>query len=92
MEMKKFIDLHEKLDIFEKAVFYLGGVKELEGGYQLKILPQKHYVRSIGRYHIVIEDAEEREVGDLGYVQTNKELVDKLRAFYGNTIKTIILI
>ena len=92
MRMKNFIELQEKLSIFEKAVFYLAGVKELEEGYQLKILPQKHYVRSIGNYHIVIEDSQEREVGDLGYVQDDKELVDKLRDFYGNTVKTITLI
>lgn len=79
-----------KMDVFEQAVYSLAGVEELENGYLLHILPQNHYVSSIGNYHIVIKKDGE-EIADLGHQRSNEALIIALRKFY-NPVQIISLI
>jgi len=95
MQLDKFIKMVDGLDVFEKAVFYLGGLKELESGYWFKVITSKgiNYIRSIGNHHIVILDENQNEIENLGRLGSNGELVLRLRWFYeGTRVRTITII
>ncbi|RLG11486.1 hypothetical protein DRN73_05310 [Candidatus Pacearchaeota archaeon] len=86
MEMKDFIKMHEKMDIFEKAIFYLASLNELEKGYRFCVKGQKEreYIRSIGYGHIIIENEYGEEIADLGQIHSSEELINILREYYKN--------
>jgi len=98
MELKDFMKMVDKMDIYEKAIAFLGTIEDLEKGYVF-IAKNKngkeYYIRSIGYNHVIISDENDNEIYDMGYISNNEEFIQKLRKAFiedlGENIHTITI-
>ena len=84
--MQKFIDICDKMNLAERALFFLGGLDDLEKGYRLILIQsrkKRYYLSSIGNCHFCVFDYETGdEVEDWGHCDK-----DKLRANLNDFVK-----
>jgi len=74
--MQKFIDICGKMNLAERALFFLGGLDDLEKGYRLILIQsrkKRYYLASIGNYHLCVFDYETgKALEDWGCCDRNK--------------------